>query len=196
LINLVGASHAGIAGVVRADIRVIAADRYADALALRTGVTRGARVAVVTLLNFRGKRAASGGVAVIERARVSIVAVEGRTSAETGEATAGVSDGAYVSVVAASFERGVDAATLHLTPIAAALVTVVAVKHRQGRATSIFTVIADGAGVAIRTGFQVGDVVAATVGAARIVSAGIGIVTVHRRSGLAHPREAGIIEGA
>src|SRR5215468_5003306 len=149
----VQAAQLRVAEVVGARVPVVAADeRAADALPVQAEA--GARARVVVVAGERvvvGVHAAGGGITAVGRARVAVVAVDGRAGLARA-AAAGVRGGASVAVVTGSGVGGVDAARGGTAGVGGADVPVIAVGRRTAHARAVRARVGRGAGVAVVAG--------------------------------------------
>src|SRR5207244_1342767 len=126
----VDTAQSWVAGIVRADVAVVAVGRRAAHTGPRgASVSRGAGDAVIAGDGVGGVDAARSWVAGVGRADVAVVAV-GRRAAHTGPRGAGVSRGTVVAVIAGDGVVGVDAARSRVAGVGGADVAVVAIGRR------------------------------------------------------------------
>jgi len=126
------ATRCGVAGVVRADVVVVAHGRRATVAAAATAsVVGGAGVPVVARVGVVRKDATRGRVAGVGGADVAVVA-DGRRTAVAGAAAAGVVGGAGATVIARAGVIGVDATRGRVARVVRAGVEIVAIQSRAG----------------------------------------------------------------
>jgi hypothetical protein len=171
--------HLCIAYVVGAGVAVVAIGRARTfAITIETGVTRRARVAVFTGTDLGELAASFERFALIQCARVVIVAVLLKEAGQTVAVGARVGKGTGIAIFAEIQVRDVDTANVRHAHIGSAWVPVVAVWLLCSRnALALNTSVVGSARVSIIAGAAVRNVFAASVGGAIILRAVIAVGT-------------------
>ena len=172
-----GAPAQGIACIIGAEVLVIAVLRGdREALTQRTGVADGAGVAVITRLGIWGVDAAHIGVTGVVCAGVIVVTAE-LTRGGAHALSALVARGAWVSVIAEVAIGQVLAATIGVTHIIGAWVSIIAGQGDVALALAFDAGVNQCAGVPVIAGRDVGRMDAALGGLTGVVGADVEVVT-------------------
>ena len=177
-VEVISAARGGQARVGRADVLVIAVhDRGTDAQAVEAGVSRGARVGVITSKAVGGVNTHAVRPAGVIRARIPVVTVLVDTwTARALEAR--ITQGAQIAVRAWRARCGqVRAALIGQAKILCAGISVVALQGSDSDADSVGARVIDRAVAAIGAGRLVGSELAAHLRVTHIGRAGVPIVT-------------------